>query len=244
LTAALLGSALALLDRRPIVSGILIGCLAYKPQFGLLIPLVLIVSARWRVFASAAVTVAVMALAVTVAFGTEVWSAFFSSGTFTRTIVLEQGGTGWFKIQSVFSWVRMWGGGIALAYIMQAAVTLALAAALCWLWRSRASFALKAAGLLIGTLLATPYSLDYDLMLLAPAIAYLATDGIARGLAPFEKTMLAALWIVPIIARSVPQATLIPLAVPIMLIAFAFLLRRAMNENGIAHASGILRRAP
>jgi hypothetical protein len=244
LTAALLGAALTLLDRRPLVSGILIGCLAYKPQFGLLIPLVLIASARWRVFASAAITVAVMALAVTFAFGSEVWSAFLASGTFTRTVVLEQGGTGWYKIQSVFSWVRMWGGGIALAYVMQIAVTIAIAAALCWLWRSRASYALKAAGLLIGTLLATPYSLDYDLMLLAPAIAYLATDGMTRGFANWEKTILASLWIVPIIARSVPQATLIPLAVPIMLIALAFLLRRAMNESGIAQASGVLRRAP
>ena len=138
----------------------------------------------------------------------------------------------------------MWGGGIALAYVMQIAVTIAIAAALCWLWRSRASYALKAAGLLIGTLLATPYSLDYDLMLLAPAIAYLATDGMTRGFANWEKTILASLWIVPIIARSVPQATLISLAVPIMLIALAFLLRRAMNESGIAQASGVLRRAP
>jgi hypothetical protein len=244
LTTALLGAALTLLDRRPIVSGILIGCLAYKPQFGLLIPLALIAGAYWRAFVSAAATVAVMSLAVTFAFGTEVWSAFLASGTFTRTVVLEQGGTGWYKIQSVFSWVRMWGGGIALAYVMQIAVTVAIAAALCWLWRSRASFALKAAGLLIGTLLATPYSLDYDLMLLAPAIAYLATDGMARGFANWEKSILAALWIVPIIARSVPQATLIPLAVPIMLIALAFLLRRAMIESGIAQASGVLRRAP
>jgi hypothetical protein len=244
LTAALFGSALTLLDRRPIVSGILIGCLAYKPQFGMLIPLVLIAGGHWRAFASAAVTVAVMTLAVTFAFGTEVWSAFLASGTFTRTVVLEQGGTGWYKIQSVFSWVRMWGGSIALAYAMQAAVTLALAAVLCWLWRSRASYALKAAGLLIGTLLATPYSLDYDLMLLAPAIAYLVSDGIARGFAPWEKTLLAALWIVPLVARSVPQATLIPLAVPIMLMALALLLRRAMNESGAYQASGVLRRAP
>ncbi len=40
LTAALIGAALVLLERRPIVSGILIGLL-YKPQFGLLIPLAL-----------------------------------------------------------------------------------------------------------------------------------------------------------------------------------------------------------
>ena len=232
LTAALIGASLTLIDRRPIVSGILIGALAYKPQFGLLIPLVLIASGRWRVFAAATAMVALMAAAVTLAFGSDVWSAFFASSHFTRMVVLEQGGTGWHKIQSVFSWVRMWGGGIALAYATQGAVTLLIATALAWLWRSPAAFPLKAAALMIGSLLATPYSLDYDLMLLAPAIAYLAADGMARGGAPWEKTILAALWIVPLIARSVPQATLIPLAVPIMLTAFAMLLRRAMNECG------------
>jgi len=232
LTAALIGAALTQIDRRPILSGILIGCLAYKPQFGLLIPLVLIVSGRWRVFVAAAATVALLTLAATLAFGTEVWTAFLAASPYTRTVVLEQGDTGWYKIQSVFSWVRMWGGGIGLAYAVQAAVTLAVAAALVWLWRSPASYPLKAAGLLIGGLLATPYSLDYDLMLLAPAIAYLALDGFARGFGAYEKTILAALWIVPLIARSIPQATLIPLAVPTLLLAFAMLLRRAMNECG------------
>ena len=244
LTAALIGAALCQLDRRPILAGILIGCLAYKPQFGLLIPLVLIATGRWRSFAAAAATVALLALAVTFAFGIEVWSAFLASTKFTRSVVLEQGGTGWYKIQSVFSWVRLWGGGLALAYALQGAVMLTVAAALTWLWRSAAAYSLKAAGLLIGSVLATPYSLDYDLMLLAPAIAYLALDGFTRGFAPYEKTILAALWIVPLVARSVPQATLIPLAVPVMLLAFALLLRRAMNESGTIQASGVFRRVP
>jgi Glycosyltransferase family 87 len=39
LTAALLGGALHLLDRRPWLAGVLIGLLAYKPQFGMLIPI-------------------------------------------------------------------------------------------------------------------------------------------------------------------------------------------------------------
>jgi alpha-1,2-mannosyltransferase len=168
-----------------------------------------------------------------------VWSAFLASTKFTRVVVLEQGETGWFKIQSVFSWARMWGGGITFAYAMQGAVTTAIAAALIWLWRSRTAFALKAALLIIGCVLATPYSLDYDLMLLAPAIAFIAADGAARGFGAFEKTMLAMLWIVPLIARSVPQATFMPLAVPLMLLAFGLLLRRAIDdawvENTCAH---------
>jgi hypothetical protein len=140
--------------------------------------------------------------------------------------VLEQGGTGWFKIQSVFSWVRLWGGGIALAYVVQGGVTILIAAALAWLWHGRAAFPLKAAGLAIGCVLATPYSLDYDLMLLALAIAYLAVDGMARGFGGYEKTVLAALWMVPLVARSVPQIAFVPLAVPLMLLAFVLLLRR------------------
>jgi alpha-1,2-mannosyltransferase len=232
LTAALMAGALTHLDRRPLIAGILIGLLAYKPQFGLLIPLVLAVSGRWRVFFAAAATVAALALAVTLAFGMDVWTAFFASTKFTRSVVLEQGGTGWYKIQSVFSWVRLWGGSVPLAYAVQGAATLAVAAALGWLWRTRAAFPLQAAALLIGTVLATPYVLDYDLMLLAPAIAFLAADGATRGFGLYEKTMLAALWLMPLIARSLAQATLIPLAVPLMLLVFIYLLRRAMSETG------------
>ena len=69
-------------------------------------------------------------------------------------------------------------------------------------------------------------------MLLAPAIAFLAADGMQRGFLPWQKSLLAALWLVPILARPVAQATLIPLAVPAMLVAFAWMLRRAMTQTG------------
>jgi hypothetical protein len=229
LTAALIAAALIQLDKRPVLAGILFGCLAYKPQFGVLIPLVLIAGGYWRTFVAATVTVIVLALAVTLAFGADVWTAFLASTKFTRTVVLEQGDTGWYKIQSVFSVVRMWGGSVPLAYAFQTTVTLIVAAALVLLWRSRAPFPLKAATLAIGTILATPYSLDYDLMLLAPAIAFLVTDGLARGFGPYEKTTLALVWIVPLVTRAAAQATLIPLAVPAMLLCFIFVLHRAIR---------------
>jgi hypothetical protein len=242
LTAALIGAALVLLDRRPMTAGILFGLMAYKPQFGLMIPLVLIATGRWRAFAAAAVTVAVLIILSTIGFGPKVWSAFLDSTHFTRVVILEDGNTGWHKIQSVFSWIRMWGGPVPLAYAAQGAATLAAAAALVWLWRSDAAYALKAAGLIIGAVLATPYSLDYDLMALAPAIAFLAADGVRRGFQPYQKTALAGLWLIPLIARSVAQATLIPLAVPLMLVVFALLLRRAAIETAW-RLPGILRLA-
>jgi len=198
----------------------------------LLIPLVLIATGRWKTFAAAGATVALLVLAATLAFGTDVWTAFIDGSRFTREVVLEAGDTGWHKIQSVFAWARMWGAPVPADCAVQMVVTLVLALGVTWLWRSAAPAPLKAAGLIVAALLCTPYSLDYDLMVLAPAIAFWASDGLSRGFRSFEKTMLAALWIVPLIARSFAAATLIPLTAPLLLAAFALLLHHAAEESG------------
>jgi alpha-1,2-mannosyltransferase len=227
LTAALLGGALAALERRPILAGVLFGLLAYKPQFGLMIPLALAAGGYWRSFAAAAATIAFLAVAATIAFGPDVWRAFFDSTHFMRTVVLEQGDPGWHKMQSLFAWARMWGAPIPLAYALQAMLVTCLGAALIWLWRSSAAYAVKAASLCIATILATPFTFDYDMMALAPAIAFFAANGMVRGFRPWEKAALAALWLVPLVARSSGKLTLIPLGVPVMLVTFILLLRRS-----------------
>ncbi|HMG79481.1 MAG TPA: glycosyltransferase family 87 protein [Xanthobacteraceae bacterium] len=227
LTAALLGGGLVILDRRPLLAGILFGLMAYKPQFGLMIPIALAAGGYWRTFAAAAVTAVLLTLVTTLVFGVQVWHAFFVGAEFTRTVVLEQGDTGWHKIQSIFSWARMWGAPVPLAYAIQGAATLVFAMASAWLWHGKAAYPLKAAGLCLAAILATPYTLDYDMMVLAPAIAFLAADGMTRGFGPWEKTTLAALWLVPLVARTVPQVTPIPLGVPAMLAMFVLILRRA-----------------
>ncbi len=233
LTAALFAGALALLDKRPIVAGILFGLLVYKPQFGILLPLVLVATARWRSFAAAACTVAVLLLVASLAFGAEIWNAFLASTNFSRTVVLEQGGTGFEKIQSVFAAIRLWGGSNDMAYAAQAIVTLGVAASLIVLWRSRASMACKGAALCLGALLATPYCLDYDMMLLAPAIALMASEGQARGVSGYERTTLAALWLVPIAARGVAGVSSIPLGLIVMALAFILVLRRDLAPQTI-----------
>ena len=227
LTAALLGGGLVILGRRPLIAGILFGLMAYKPQFGLMIPIALAAGGYWRSFAAAAATAVMLTLVTTLVFGVQVWHAFFVGAEYTRTVVLEQGDTGWHKIQSFFSWARMWGAPVPLAYAIQGTATLVLAMASAWLWHGKAPYPLKASGLCLAAILATPYTLDYDMMVLAPAIAFLAADGMARGFGPWEKTALAALWLVPLVARTFPQVTLIPLGVPVMLAMFVLILRRA-----------------
>jgi hypothetical protein len=238
LTAALLGGALQLMDRRPWLAGVLIGLLAYKPQFGVLIPIALLASRRWSSIGASIATVAALAAVSFVTLGGGVWHAFMDSMNFTQTVVLEQGGTGWEKIQSVFSAARMWGAGVHLAYAVQIALALTLAASLAWLWQSNAAFELKAAALATGSLLATPYVLDYDLVVLAVAIAFFIRHGLSRGFRNYEISLLAAAWIVPLLSRGIAGVTGIPLGLLVLLAFYVFTLRRAvLDGRNAAHSS-------
>ena len=111
-----MGLALVLLDARPVLAGVLFGLLAYKPQFGLLIPLVLIATGRWKTFAAPQHH----RRAARRRRHRCIWyrlsgRAFLEGSRYTREVVLEAGDTGWHKIQSIFAWARMWGAPVAIA---------------------------------------------------------------------------------------------------------------------------------
>ena len=239
LTAALLGGSLVLLDRKPILAGVLIGLLAYKPQFGVLIPLVLATSGRWQVFAAAAVTVIAASAASLAVFGIESWIAFFESTSFTRHVVLEAGGTGWQKIQSVFSATRMWGGGIKAAYAAQLTAGAIIVVSLVWLWRSPAAYPLKAAALTTGSLLATPYVLDYDLVVLAVSMAFLTAHCLKDGFRNYEVTLLAVAWAMPLVTRSIADAIHLPFGLLVMIAVYGLILRRALHDISATIAGGL-----
>lgn len=235
LTTALLGMGLALLERRPWIAGLLLGALCYKPHLGLVLPLVLAAGGYWRSFAGAAISVLALSLASVVLFGVEPWVAFFGSGEVTRGYVLEQVPTGWFKIQTMFSAVRGMGGAVELVYALQGVVALGVLCALAWLWwsvRSRPETlpAAKAATC-SGALLVTPYVLDYDMLVLAPAIAFLVADGLSRGFRPYEKSLYAAIWLLPMIARPVAQYGHLPIGLLGMGALFGFTVWSALQNN-------------
>ena len=229
LTASLLGLGLLLLDRRPLVAGVCIGLLAYKPQFGIVLPFVLVLGGHWRAIAAATATVVAMVALTTIAFGPEVWPAFLDGTSFTRHVILENGTTGWHKIQSVFAGVRGWGGSIGLAYAIQAIATGIVLAALATLVWLKADRRLTAAATALGVLLATPYVLDYDLTVIGVAIAFCALHAAERGFDPYEKSMLAALWLVPLVTRGVAQHTGLPLGCLVLCTGFAFVVARGLK---------------
>ncbi len=210
LSAALMGASLLLLDEKPILSGIFLGLLTYKPQFGILFPLVLALDGRWRAIASASVTAALMMIVSWLAFGAETWRAFFHSIPHTTQAVLVQGEAGFNKLQSVFGLVRWLGGGVDAGWIGQFSVLAIAAIATLWLWRRDVPFALKAAALALSSLLATPYLYVYDFPVLAIALGFLARQ---RAFDALEK--------MAVVAASLSIIVFLGFSVPIGLVAIA-----------------------
>jgi hypothetical protein len=164
-------------------------------------------------------------------FGIECWTAFAAVTELSRKLLLEQGEVGFEKLQSVFAAVRMWGGGVALAYLVQSMVSVVVIGSAMWIWRTARDENLKAATLLIATLLASPHVLDYDLMILAPAIAFMVVAAVGTGFRSYEITLLAAAWMIPLLTRSVAGATGIPLGLLVVIALYAMAVRRAMNDR-------------
>jgi hypothetical protein len=231
LTAALLGGALVLLNPRPALAGVLIGLLAYKPQFGVLIPFVLLATGRWAAILAAAGTIIVLAAISWLALGGEAFEGFAESTVYSRTVILEAGSTGWEKIQSIFSAFRNWGSSIGIAYAAQGALMIVVATSLVGLWRSTADYELKAAALAVACVLATPYVLDYDLVVVALAIGFFATHGLAKGFLDYEVSLLAFAFAAPLVTRVLMGMTGVPVGLIANVALYALILRRALSDD-------------
>jgi Glycosyltransferase family 87 len=180
LTAAMLLTVMAWLDRRPLFAGILIGLLTMKPQLGLLFPVMLVASGRWRVFAVASVTALLLAAAATAVFGPQVWTDFVVHGLPAQNLVLadpDRIGTRYYP--TIFMNLRGFGLSYAAAMAVQAVFTALAAGTVVSAYRRRknADPQFLSALFFAATICAVPYLLSYDLL----AVTCLAVMLLARG---------------------------------------------------------------
>jgi hypothetical protein len=226
LSAALIGAAAHWLNRRPVLAGVAFGLLAYKPHLGLLLPIALVVAGRWTTIVSAAATVLAFAGLSLWAFGPDVWAAFLANSHLARA-TLESGLVEPGKMASAFAAVRTLGGPIALAYAVQAALVLYVLASLVLAQRRSPRGRAEPALLVTAAVLASPFLLDYDLVILAFPLAWLAGEGMRTGFRPWEKLVLLAGFVLPLIARTLALAAHLPIAPLVLLALFQLLLARA-----------------
>ncbi|HKR90637.1 MAG TPA: glycosyltransferase family 87 protein [Phenylobacterium sp.] len=229
LTAALFSVGGLWLERRPILAGIAFGLLGFKPHLGIMLPVALAAGGRWKTIAAAAATLTAFAAMSYLAFGANTWRSFLASSALART-TLEQGILGP-KMMSAFAAVRVLGGSVALAYALQAVATLAVGMALVGAIRRRPGPRAEAALLMTAALLATPFLLDYDLVILAAPLAWLTREGLATGFRPWEKIGLLSGYVLPLAARSIAIAAHAPLAPIVLAAIFCLILRRTFGSS-------------
>lgn len=200
LSVALFYGGLRLLDRAPVAAGILLGLLAYKPQIWVLVPLALLAAGRWRALAWTIGTVAAMSLASLKVFGLGFWLAFLDTAreagssqvaeTMFRHIYMH--------MTTLLAAGRILGLSSGAAGILQmAGAALAVAAVWFAFRRPAASTDARIAVLTTATFLVSPYTLNYDLLMLMPAAVAMFRRGAAEGFHPGERVLYLVLWLIP-----------------------------------------------
>ncbi len=199
LSTALFGAALLTLERFPLLAGAFCGLLTYKPQLALLMLIVLVADGRWRAVLSAVISAVVLAAIALILFGIDSWRGFLQVASLASRMILGAGANPYNMQQTLFAEFRFAGLPLHTADAAQTVVSLLVTGIVLWIWYAPVSFRVKAAALATGTLIVTPYLGYYDLTLLALPIAWLGYEGLETGFLPYEKTTLAALWLVPIV---------------------------------------------
>jgi hypothetical protein len=166
LTSALIIGGFRFAVRRPILSGVLFGLASIKPQLGILIPVALSSARLWRTLAAAGVTVLVLMLASSAAFGWSIWPLWLAQ------LVAHADWAATTKPQympTIVANLTFLGVDLPVARAIQLAVAVAVAGII-WIYFRRGVTNLGTSALLVGTFLATPYAFVYDMPMVTNAI--------------------------------------------------------------------------
>lgn len=220
LSSALLGGGAMALKRRPVLAGILIGLMIYKPQLALLAPVALIASRSWKALGSAAAAALVLVLCSASVFGAEAWRSWLAMATGAGDRA-PAALAGRLAGASVFTCATLFGAAPLLANGLQALAIAIGAAAVYVSWRNSMRAELRLAVLLAATVFAAPHVAGYDAMLLAFAGSLLFADGIEYGCRPGERIIALLVWTWPLVTPPVlhPAGRLTPVIVGLFIAA-------------------------
>jgi hypothetical protein len=219
-----------LLDRAPLLAGSCLGLLCVKPQFALVVPVALLAARRARPICGAACGVAAPVLASLALFGMAPWRGFLAALPTARHM-FETQLLSPFKLMSVLGGLRMLGVWGAPAYGVQLAVAVAALLCLGVLAARRPGGGAEAALLGASALLVTPYAMDYDLPVAAVAMAVVFAAGARGGFLPWEKTVLLAAYVLPLVGPAIARFSGLPIGPAVLGALFLVSCRRAAHPG-------------
>ena len=214
-----------LLARRPVLAGMVLGILVYKPHLAVALPLALAASGQWRAFVAMGTSAVALMAASAAAFGIESWRAFFGVSWLVRH-TLEHGLADPGKMISTFRAARQLELSIPTAWWLHGTVACVVLVVLVMACRRRPEPRAVVAASAAATVLVSPYMLDYDLMLSAVPMAWLVLRGMETGFLPWEKVGLLLAFCLPAFARPMGLELGLPVAPSVALGFFAIVVRR------------------
>jgi hypothetical protein len=232
LSAGLMATGLLLLPARPILAGIAFGALCYKPHLALMVPVALLAAREWRAIAAAGLTVAVATVATLALYGLSTWDAFFAMARRSVGGAIDNGRVLFAGRVDPTGAAQLLGLPAHDARLVWATCLVTAVIIVAWLWR-RAGREARSAGLAASVLIAAPFGLMYDLVMVSLAAAWLVRAGRREGFLAAEKPFIAVAWLASLLAaHPVVAGTGLPfgaLGGPILL-ALAF--RRGLRDTG------------
>jgi hypothetical protein len=221
--------------QRPLVAGLVIGCLAYKPQLGMVVGVVLLASRQWRVLIGAATTaIGQLGVAWLTAGAPVLRQYFVELWTLARDPRL---------VQIYPSEIHSLRGFFQLLIPSPSVVTVLSLVALCGAlvlairsWRGVAPLALRWSEVALLTILASPHLIAYDLVLLTLPLLLIADWIVAqpeRARRPAVTLMLPLLYFAPFSGSIVARVTGVQVSVIVMTI-LAWRMYEVCARNGMA----------
>ncbi len=218
LSAALLCGGLLTVERRPVLAGILFGLLSYKPQLGLLIPILLALNGNWRCFITASATVLLLIGLSFICFGTEAWEMYLEKSGPQQFDLLARG-SGLFQAMTptYFMSARLSDLPQWLGWLLQGINAALAIAGTIWVYRQKIPVEMKAAIAMVAIVMIPPYVLTYDMTIVAVAIMLaIGRDAGALDMKRAGEALAMALcWSVPVLVLMMP-AWLGPVSVTLL----------------------------
>jgi hypothetical protein len=224
--------ALRLLPTRPVLAGLLMGLLTFKPQLGPLLILVLLMRREWLAIAVAIVTSLTLAGSSIYLWGLAPWQYYVFATVKIQAGFLENL-TGYWAAQMTtpFSIPRLLGLPYMVAMFFQALVAMGvLIGTFKVLRRKDVPWSLQVAVIAFGATLFTPYLLAYDLAIPVAALLYYISDQQAK-FSEAEFLVLTALWVLPFAVGITLQSYHLPVISVTVLACYVMLLRRALSSG-------------
>lgn len=230
----LIGMAIYHLDRKPMLAGVMLGLLCYKPQLAFFAWLIILLMREWKVLMWATLTFFLSVLTSIIVVGLEPWVTYMETQITASATLLGDNFTMTAAIQpSLYGAMKVLNFNDNLIKVSQMFLSAMMVATLFWTWTKSQSLGLKGAMLVLTILLANPYFMQYELLLLVLVLIWFVRDCLNYGWLKGDLSMAVLLWLTPLINLPLVHLTHVQIAPIVMILMVITLIRRLRRKHFI-----------